>query len=176
MNEEDTGNLHEAFVFVDSLTHKHTAPDLTTSNLKPSSPTSPFKGKTATECSTLLKNLAEETGAYILDTVFAIFDDRPDTARRKRRPSPDRRRRARRNAHTPRAGVYEITAVHDLRRGHNRRPRASRGGRGLRVPNAPSFSRRRLAADDDVLEGIMLAETDFGITNRAGRGVPSEDF
>lgn len=76
MNDEDTGNLHEAFVFVDSLTHKHTAPDLTTSNLKPSSPTSPFKGKTATECSTLLKNLAEETGAYILDTVFAIFDDR----------------------------------------------------------------------------------------------------
>src|SRR6476469_7648066 len=76
MNEEDTGNLHEALVFVDSLTHKHTAPDLTTSNLKPSSPTSPFKGKTATECSTLLKNLAEETGAYILDTVFSIFDDR----------------------------------------------------------------------------------------------------
>jgi len=76
MNEEDSGNLHEAFVFVDNLTQKHTAPDLVTSNLKPSSPTSPFKGKTATECSTLLTNLAEETGAYILDTVFAIFDDR----------------------------------------------------------------------------------------------------
>lgn len=76
MNEEDSGNLHEAFVFVDNLTHKHTAPDLATSNLEPSSPSSPFKGRTATECSTLLKNLAEETGAYILDTVFAIFDDR----------------------------------------------------------------------------------------------------
>ena len=65
----------ENFVFVDSLTSKHTVPDLSTSTLKPSSPSSPFKNKSATECSVLLKRLTTETGAYILDAVFAIFDD-----------------------------------------------------------------------------------------------------
>jgi hypothetical protein len=66
----------EGFVFVDSLTHKHTAPHLSTSHFTASSPDSPFKGKSATECSALLKRVAEDTGAYILDTVFAIYDDR----------------------------------------------------------------------------------------------------
>jgi hypothetical protein len=65
----------ENFVFVDNLTSKHTSPHLSTSTLTASSPTSPFKNKPATECSALLKRLASETGAYILDTVFAIFDD-----------------------------------------------------------------------------------------------------
>lgn len=65
----------ENFIFVDSLAHKHTAPDLATSHFTPSSPASPFKNKTATECSALLKILADQTGAYILDTVFAIFDE-----------------------------------------------------------------------------------------------------
>lgn len=65
----------ENFVFVDSLTFKHTAPDLASDNFVASSPDSPFKNKTATECSALLKRLAEETGAYILNTVFAIFDE-----------------------------------------------------------------------------------------------------
>jgi hypothetical protein len=65
----------ENFVFVDSLTFKHTAPDLSTSNFTASSPDSPFKNKSATECSALLTRLAEQTGAYILDTVFAIYDE-----------------------------------------------------------------------------------------------------
>lgn len=77
MNAEDFGREpYEAFIFVDSSTHKHTAPDLPTSHLKPSSSTSPFKNKTAKECSALLTHLASSTGAYILDTVFAILDDR----------------------------------------------------------------------------------------------------
>lgn len=65
----------ENFVFVDSLTHKHTTPDLSTSPFTSSSSSSPFKQKTATECSALLKLLADQTGAYVLDTVFAIFDE-----------------------------------------------------------------------------------------------------
>jgi hypothetical protein len=43
------------------LTFKHTAPDLEGDKFEASSPDSPFKGK----------NVAE----YILDTVFAIYDD-----------------------------------------------------------------------------------------------------
>jgi len=65
----------ENFVFVDSLTFKHTAPDLASDKFATSSPDSPFKGSRATESSALLKRIAEETGAYILSTVFAIFDD-----------------------------------------------------------------------------------------------------
>jgi hypothetical protein len=65
----------ENFVFVDSLTFKHTAPDLASDDFTTSSPDSPFIGKNATECSALLKRIAAETGAYVLDTVFAIFDD-----------------------------------------------------------------------------------------------------
>lgn len=41
-----------------------------------SSPDSPFRGKNAKECSALLGRLVEETGAYVLDTVFGIWDDR----------------------------------------------------------------------------------------------------
>jgi hypothetical protein len=65
----------EGFVFVDSLTHKHTSPHLSTSPFTASSPDSPFKNKTATECSALLTRLASNTGAYILDTVFAVYDE-----------------------------------------------------------------------------------------------------
>jgi hypothetical protein len=41
-----------------------------------SSPESPFKGKTLAECSALLQRLAEATGNSVLDTVFAVYDDR----------------------------------------------------------------------------------------------------
>jgi hypothetical protein len=41
-----------------------------------SSPESPFKAKNLTECSALLKRLAEESGNSVLDTVFAVYDDR----------------------------------------------------------------------------------------------------
>jgi hypothetical protein len=57
------------------LTFKHTAPDLEGDKFEASSPDSPFRGKNVAECSALLKRLAEQTGAYILDTVFAIYDD-----------------------------------------------------------------------------------------------------
>jgi hypothetical protein len=58
------------------LTFKHTAPDLVSDKFEASSPESPFKGKNVAECSALLKRLAEQTGSFILDTVFAVFDDR----------------------------------------------------------------------------------------------------
>jgi hypothetical protein len=75
INDDDFGQACENFVFVDSLTYKYTAPDVTGDKFEASSPGSPFKGKNIAECSTLLKRLAEQTGAWVLDTVFAVFDD-----------------------------------------------------------------------------------------------------
>jgi hypothetical protein len=58
------------------LTFKHTAPDLLGDKFEASSSDSPFKGKSLAECFVLLKRLAEQTGDSILDTVFAVFDNR----------------------------------------------------------------------------------------------------
>lgn len=75
-NDEDMGAPSNCVVFVDSLTFKHTVPHQAGDKFEASSPNSPFKGKSVKECSALLKQLSEATGAFILNTTFAIFDER----------------------------------------------------------------------------------------------------
>lgn len=76
INAEDFGQPHEGFVFVDSLTFKHTTSDLPGDNFHASSPDSPFKTKSVTECGAMLERLAADTDDSVLHTCFAIFDDR----------------------------------------------------------------------------------------------------
>lgn len=64
-------------VFADSIDQTYSLPSLLGDDFSPSSPTSPFSGKSAHECHVLLKGLCENAKSAILDPgIFAIFDER----------------------------------------------------------------------------------------------------
>lgn len=58
------------------MTVKYTTEDLEDHEFEASDPESPFKDQSADECSALLTRLAENTGAYTLDAVFGVYDQR----------------------------------------------------------------------------------------------------
>jgi hypothetical protein len=62
-------------VFVDKITDRYVERSVFGHNA-PSSPTSPFKGKNAEECTNLLKRLWEETGSRVDYDHFVVLDER----------------------------------------------------------------------------------------------------
>ena len=62
-------------VFVDSTTERYAERSVSGHNT-PSSPTSPFMGKSAEECMDLLKRRSEETGSRVDYDHFVILDER----------------------------------------------------------------------------------------------------
>jgi len=67
----------ENVVFMDSLKASYTDEDVPTlGNNIPSSPTSPFLGKNASECYQILEQLASQEGSSINPEPFAILDER----------------------------------------------------------------------------------------------------